>query len=304
LTSISDPVGGTPRHVVVLVVLGLFSFWSTSVLVRFASEAPALALLVWRTMIAVCCLLPFLRGRHLAVYRNMSWREAGRIGMAGFMLGLHFYLFFESLRHTTVASTTIFTALSPIFMAAIGFFFLQERLPPAAILGIVVATGGGAMIAWGDSSTGSAPNPALGNLLAIGASLTVSIYLIAGRVARQGLDWLTYMLPLYSVTAGTILIAALIVGVPLTGYSPRVYVIGAVLAVGPQVLGHGSLNLAVRYVSAAMLGVLSLTEPVGASALAFMLFDERPALLSLVGMGVALGGIVLAISPSLFRKSR
>ncbi len=287
-----------------LVALGLFSFWSTSVLVRFAGEVPALALLVWRTAIAVACLLPFLRSRHLAIYRRMSGREAVRIVMAGFMLGLHFYLFFESLRHTTVASTTIFTALSPIFMAAIGFFFLQERLPPAAILGIVVATGGGAMIAWGDSATGSAPNPALGNLLAIGASLTVSIYLITGRVARQGLDWLTYMLPLYGVAALTILIAALVMGVPLTGYTPRVYVIGAVLAIGPQVLGHGSLNLAVRYVSAAMLGVLSLTEPIGASALAFVFFDERPALVSMAGMGVALVGVLLAISPSFFRKAR
>jgi len=288
----------------VLVALGLVSFWSTSVLVRFAGEVPALALLVWRTMIAVFCLLPFLRKHHLAIYRRMSWREAGRIGMAGFLLGLHFYLFFESLRHTTVASTTVFTALSPIFMASIGFFFLRERLPPAAILGMVVATGGGAMIAWGDASTGSAPNPAWGNLLAIGASLTISIYLITGRVARQGLDWFAYMLPLYSVAALTILIAALVLEVPLTGYSPRVYVIGAVLAIGPQVLGHGSLNLAVRYISAAMLGVLSLTEPVGASALAFVLFDERPALVSLVGMGVALVGVLLAISPSFFRKTR
>jgi drug/metabolite transporter (DMT)-like permease len=233
----------------------------------------------------------------------MSWREAGRIGLAGVLLGVHFYLYFESLYHTTVASTTSFVALSPIFMAAIGFVVLRERLPLSMTVGILIATAGGAVMAWGDTRAGAAPNPAWGNLLAVAASLALSVYLIIGRVVRQGLDWYTYLLPLYTVTAATLLVLALILEVPLGGHAPEVLVVAALLALGPQLLEHGSFNLAVRYLPAAVLGLLSLTEPVGASVLALMIFDERPGALSIAGMGIALVGVAVALWPELRRKA-
>ncbi|MEZ4701764.1 MAG: DMT family transporter [Rhodothermales bacterium] len=293
-----------PTHVRVVLTLGILSFCFSPILVRYASEAPALAVAVWRTLFAVLFLLPFLRTAHLKRYARLSAAEYGRITAAGILLGVHFYLFFESLYNTTVASTTMFVALSPVFMAAIGFVVLKERLTPAVLAGIAIATLGGAMIAMGDATTGSAPNPAWGNLLGVAASFALSIYLVIGRVARQGMDWLTYVFPLYALCALTVLALALAAGVTLTGYPPKIYGISALLALGPQILGHGSFNLSVRYLSAAVLGLLSLTEPVGASALAWLLFDETPAAVSIAGMVVALAGVGLALAPGLFRKTR
>ncbi len=129
-------------------------------------------------------------------------------------------------------------------------------------------------------------------------------YLIIGRVAWHGLDWLTYVLPLYTVAALTLLTIALATGMPLTGYAPRIYLISLAMALGPQLLGHGSFNLAVKYITAAMLGLFALTEPIGASLLAFALFGEQPAPLSLIGMALALVAVALALSPSFVRKAR
>jgi drug/metabolite transporter (DMT)-like permease len=105
------------------------------------------------------------------------------------------------------------------------------------------------------------------------------------------------------VTAATLLVLALILEVPLGGHAPEVLVVAALLALGPQLLGHGSFNLAVRYLPAAVLGLLSLTEPVGASVLALMIFDERPGALSIAGMGIALVGVAVALWPELRRKA-
>jgi drug/metabolite transporter (DMT)-like permease len=61
------------------------------------------------------------------------------------------------------------------------------------------------------------------------------------------------------------------------------------------VLGHGSFNYALQHLSAAIVGMLSLLEPVGASILAYLLFDEVPPALSIVGMVVVLAAVAVVV---------
>jgi drug/metabolite transporter (DMT)-like permease len=134
-----------------------------------------------------------------------------------------------------------------------------------------------------------------GNSLALGAALLVSLYLLIGRVVRQKVSWLAYVTPLYAVAAGTALLAAWAIGVPLFGYSWQFYGLCAALALGPQVLGHGSFNYALQYVSAAIVGMLALLEPVGASILAYFLFEEVPPPTSIGGMIVVLAAVAVVV---------
>ena len=73
------------------------------------------------------------------------------------------------------------------------------------------------------------------------------------------------------------------------------YLLCAGLALGPQVLGHGSFNYAVRYFSAALIGLLGLIEPVGASLLAYVIFDELPSAVAMAGMLVVLVAITFVV---------
>jgi drug/metabolite transporter (DMT)-like permease len=61
------------------------------------------------------------------------------------------------------------------------------------------------------------------------------------------------------------------------------------------VLGHGSFNYALQYVSAAIVGMLALLEPVGASILAYVLFGEVPPPASIVGMVVVLAAVAAVV---------
>jgi drug/metabolite transporter (DMT)-like permease len=103
--------------------------------------------------------------------------------------------------------------------------------------------------------------------------------------------WLAYVFPLYVVAGLTTVIAAYVGGVPLSGYPWSIYGLCVLMALFPQILGHGSFNYAVRFVPAAVLGLLGLLEPVGASILAIFLFAEVPGILAVVGMVLILAAV-------------
>jgi drug/metabolite transporter (DMT)-like permease len=226
----------------------------------------------------------------------LSLREWGLIAGAGGFLGLHFIAWIGSLSHTTVASASVLVTTSPIILAVLGFLLLNERLAKTTIAAIVTAVLGAALIGWADAGTVTLGQGALwGNTLAFGGAVLVSVYLLIGRVVRQEVSWLAYVTPLYVVAALTAGGAALLSGTPLTGYDWTVYACSAALGVGPQVLGHGSFNYALQHVPAAIVGMLALLEPVGASLLAYLLFGEVPPRTSVVGMGVVMAAVAVVV---------
>ncbi|HKL88194.1 MAG TPA: DMT family transporter [Salinibacter sp.] len=286
-----------PLRVYVLLTLGVLSFTLAPILVRLAGDAPGLAIAVWRTVTAAGVLLPVAAGRRIdADMRRFTIRDGVLILGAGVFLGLHFIAWIESLYHTTVASASVFVTSSPIMLAGLGYVLLGERLSATTLGAIIVAVLGAALIGWADAGTVTLGQGALwGNSLALGAAVLVSVYLLIGRVVRQKVSWLAYVTPLYVTAAVTALLAAWAKGVPLFGYSWTFYGLCAGLALGPQVLGHGSFNYALQHVSAAIVGMLALLEPVGASIIAYFLFGEVPPAASVVGMLVVLAAVAVVV---------
>ena len=284
-----------PLRVYIALTLGVLSFAFAPILVRLAGDVPGLAIAVWRTVIAAAVLLPPAASVYPEI-RRFSWRELGLVLAAGVFLGLHFIAWIESLYHTTVASASVFVTSSPVILAVLGYLLLGETLSKTTVGGIVTAVVGAVLIGWADAGTVTLGQGALwGNTLAVTGALLVSLYLLIGRVVRQKVSWLAYLAPLYATAAATALGAAALRGVPLFGYSWTMYALCAGLALGPQLLGHGSFNYALQYVPAAIVGMLALLEPVGASVLAYVLFDEVPPVASVVGMFVVLGGVAVVV---------
>ncbi len=249
---------------------------------------------VWRTFFAAASLAPFA----FAKRRGIDWPRGKDLVLmvcAGVLLGLHFVFWIESLYLTTVASASVLVTTTPVFVAVLGFVFLKERLGLVEIGGIVLGVLGAGLIGLGDAGTSFGSNPTLGNSLALLASVVASAYMIIGRVVRQRASWLAYVFPLYAAASLTTLAVALIRGVDLWHYSPRFYGLCLLMAVGPQVLGHGSFNYALKYISAATLGLLTLLEPVGATSMAYVLFDELPGWVARVGILIVLLSVTLVV---------
>lgn len=295
----ADQQGETrPPHVYALLAVGVVCIASSAILVRFADEGPGLAVAMWRTTFAALLLLPFSIRTLPQNLRAISRKDLLLIGISGIVLGLHFALWIESLYLTSVASSTVLVTTSPIFLAIFGFVFLRERLAVRTVVAIIISLTGSVLIAVGDatgSGGGQGSNPALGNALALSAAVLVSIYLMIGRVVRRRLSWIGYLFPLHVIAALTIVGVALLRGVSLFGYSPMFYFLCLLMALFPQVLGHGSFNYALKFVSATIIGILTLAEPVVASTAAYFLFGEVPVWLAVLGMVLVIAGVALAV---------
>lgn len=289
-----------PRRVWLALALGLASISISAILVRYGTSAPGLALAMWRTTFAALLLAPIALPRIGPDLRRFTRRDWGLILASGVFLGFHFIAWIESLYHTSVASASVLVTTSPLFIAVLGYVILRERLPLRTVLAIIVAVAGAVLIGVGDAGDEAFPNAFFGNSLALVASLLVSGYLLIGRAVRQRVSFLAYLFPLYTTAALTILAAALVSGIDLTQPWP---ILGLCLAMAvfPQLIGHGSFNYAVKFLPAALLGLLSLLEPIIGSGLAYVLFGEMPGPLALVGMVVVLASIAVVFVPRLRR---
>lgn len=284
-----------PPRVTLALTVGVLSFAFAPILVRWASEAPGLTIAVWRTCTAALVMLPGLAYVYDEV-RAFGWRDWGLIIASGTALGAHFIAWIEALYYTSVASASVLATTSPVFVAVLGYVILKDRLAWPVVGGIFVAVGGATLMGLTDAgAVAFGPEAWWGNTLALSAALLVSVYLLIGRAIRQRVSWLAYLIPLYSVAALVTLGAAVGQGVPLTGYSPVVYACGIGLALGPQVLGHSAFNFALQRVPAALIGMLALLEPVGASVLAYFLFGEAPGGWSALGMVIVLGAVAFVV---------
>lgn len=259
-------------------------------LVRLAT-APALAVAAWRLLLSVGLigLVLAARGSLLEGVR-LGLRDWGLAVGSGLFLAGHFWVWFASVRYTTIASAVVLVSTHPFWIAALSMVFLGERPAPREWAGIAVAVAGTAVIGWGDLTLGG--EALLGDLLALAAALLVAAYYTIGRRLRQRLDLWSYVGIVYGVAAvALVAVVGASPDVPLTGYPPGDWLVFLALAAGPMMLGHTGVNYAIRYMPAYVANLVILGEAVGATLIAWLL----PAIAE-VPPGRTLGGAALILT--------
>ncbi|MDD1652770.1 MAG: DMT family transporter [Methanomicrobiales archaeon] len=264
---------------------------TASILIRL-TEAPPMAIATWRLLLSTLMLTPFFVNRGgFTKLRAMGSGDLLALAGVGVALAVHFASWITSLSYTSVASSVIFVHVDPIFVALVSHFLLGERLSRRVALGIGIAFMGATVIALGDLGVGE--ESLIGDALSIIGAVALGVYLMAGRRLRQRLDLTTYVTPVYAVSAAVLALGSVAVGVPLVGYDARVMMLFAVIALVPMIFGHTLYNWALRWVSAPVVSISLLGEPLGASILAFLLLGEAPGPLTMIGGAVTLAGILI-----------
>jgi drug/metabolite transporter (DMT)-like permease len=271
---------------------------SAAILIRFAQRegVPSLSIAALRLALAALILTPFALARSTSEIRTLGKRDLIAAISAGVFLAAHFAAWISSLAYTSVASSVALVTTNPVWIAIASWLLFSERPGIRLLLGIAFALGGSALIFLSDSraTTQTGSDPLLGNGLALAGSVAVCGYLLIGRGLRRHMTLLTYMWLVFSVAALALLLLALATGNPLSGFSPFAWLLLAGLAIGPQLLGHGAVNWALKYVSASFIAVAILAEPIGSALLAWLLLGEGFAVLQLCGFALLLAGIYLA----------
>lgn len=282
------------------------SFGFAPILVRFATDVEPLVLAALRTLFAVIFLLPFWTAKGIPVTQlrksgvHLSW-----LVLAGICLGLHFTLWIASLHYTTVASASVLVTIHPVMLIVAESILFKKSFRPLVWIGVFVAFGGSAFLALADNSTaGQFPYALLGNTLAFSAAVIFVIYFLIGRKIRQHAEWIDYVFHVYFFGAVTCIILSFlwVGGVPVLTFSS--VVVGLALAIGPTLLGHGSMNYAVKYISPTLLSTLILSEAVIAAIAAYYIFDEVPSILSIAAMIIIISGITMTWSRRLIRGNK
>lgn len=292
-----------PALLVPVLAVGMLAFASSSILVRAAGDVAPAALIAGRTALAVLFLLPLAPRAASDVQAHAGHRGGHWILGAGVLLALHFGLWIESLSLTSVASASVLVTTTPVQIVLIDGIRTRRWPTPGMLVAVTLGAVGAVLIGVGDAAgdvtseqTGRAP--LVGNALAFLAATVMALYLGVASHVRQRLTWAGYVLPVYAVVAACALAYALATGTLGELGTGATLAWCAAMALGPQIVGHGATNYAVRYVSPLLLGLLSLLEPIGASAMARLFFDEQPGLLSLIGMAMCLVAVALALVAS------
>lgn len=295
-----------PPLVALFVAVGAAS--TASIFIRYAQAyAPSLSIAAWRLGLATAVLLPIAWLRHRQDLRRVAPADLGWIALSGALLSIHFATWITSLAYTSVASSVVLVSIAPLFVGLLSPLFLHERPTRRVAFGILMAFAGTLVIAGQDACAGSAAGfacpplrelfggPALrGDLLALAGAATVAGYMLIGRRVRARVPLIPYISLTYGCAAVGLILMALIAGQPLAGFPAPAYGWFALLAIGPQLIAHSTYNWTLRWLPAALVSISLLGEPVGSTALAWLLLGEVPAGWTLAGAAVILAGIVLA----------
>jgi drug/metabolite transporter (DMT)-like permease len=289
ITEASLPVA--PATVAGVLLLGVVAVSFASILIRW-TEAPALTIAFYRLLLAAT-IFWMAQGRLTATHlRRATATLIGLSALSGLALAVHFAAWISSLSLTSVASSVVLVSTTPIWVAAASRLLFHEPLRLPFIVGLLIAMGGAMFIGVLDAE--ARESSLLGNVLALVGALAGAVYLLIGRRVQRELNTWAYVTATYSSAAIVLLLWAVLAGSPLRGFTWQIYGMFALIAVVPQVIGHTSFNWSLKHLSAPMVSVALLGEPIGASVLACFLLNEKLGWLKIAAAALTLGGVLMA----------
>lgn len=247
-------------------------FLSTSAIFVKLAEAPSGIIAFYRLLFTLCVLIPALLCRKKE--RKQLWQLSARqwrlAVVSGALLAIHWVMWFESLRYTSVASSTVLVSLQPLFSILWGGLLLHETVTKQGMAGVFLAIAGSVIIGWGDFQVSGAAF--WGDVLSFASAGVISLHFLVGQILRKELDVLPYTAVCYSASTVCLAVYALVTGQPFTGYSLQTWGCFAGLALFATVGGQCVFNLLLKYLPATAVTMGILGEPVGTILLAFLIF--------------------------------
>jgi len=274
------------------IVLSTLQFGSVVVLGRIATRPgglPVPSLLAFRFGAAALLMAGALvvARRPLVAAPGERWPLVA-LGMIGY--AAESGLFFAGLRHGTAAAITLLFFTYPVLVSVIAF--LTGKGLPGWLLGggLVSAVSGAAIVAVGGEGVDVS---AAGALLALGAALTFSFYLLGADAVLRRTNSLTGAMWVSASAAAGLAVFALATGNASWPDGLRQW--GLVL--GMAVFSAGAfacLFAGLRRLGAVRTSILSAAEPLTAGALAALFLGESIGWATVLGGAFILAGAIAA----------
>jgi drug/metabolite transporter (DMT)-like permease len=283
-------VGSRP---IALAVAGAACIAFSAVLVRLADQPPSTSAL-YRCVYALPVLLL------LALWERRRYGPRARRSLALSWLAGVFFCADLILWHHAIAAVgaglaTVLANVQVVLVGIVAWAVLKERpearvlaAVPVVLFGVVLISGVVGAGAYGD-------DPLLGVVFGFATAVAYAGFLLVLREGNR--DVRRPAGPLFDATLASAL-SILVVGALLgelrlePTWPEHAWLV--ILALTAQVLGWLLISVALPRVPAALTSVVLTVQPVMAVGVAMVVVDERPSTVQLLGIGVVVGGILLA----------
>ena len=278
------------KNPMIMIVVGVLGISLSSIFVKFSS-APSAVTAAYRLMWTVLILTPvvFSKKETRKELKNLSKKSVILSIVSGAFLALHFVLWFESLSHTSVASSTTIVCTEVIWVALGYLFVLKGKLGVKPVVAILITLAGSVLIAYSDSG---GETGLYGDILALLAAVAVAVYTLIGGVVREKVSTTVYTYIVYVSCMAVLLATCLIQGHNIFGFGISAPVVGLLLSLFSTILGHSIFSWCLKYFSPSFVSASKLCEPVVSAIFAAFIFSEIPTFIQIAGAVLVLGGVL------------
>jgi drug/metabolite transporter (DMT)-like permease len=222
-------------------------------------------------------------------------RHRGGVVLIGVTLAAHWFLYFVTIKLSSVAVAVLMAYLAPIAIALLAPLVLPERRSRVALVALLPAAAGVALVALGGEEGGAVRPLALVTGLFTAATYA-ALVLMTKRIVS---DVPVLTLSFWNYAIAAVAISPLLLDaervLPTRNELPAVLALGVVFTALSGYLYIWSL----RHVTAQTIGILAYIEPVSAALMAWAFLDEALTWQIVVGgsLVIAAGATVVFLEP-------
>jgi len=205
--------------------------------------------------------------------------------------------FFYAVDFTTATVATVLFYTYPVFLSFYAWFVYRERLGVLDVLAVVLTFVGVGFVARA-YDVASLRVSFVGIVAGLAASLLFVVFFVLTKRLRSRYESWTVMLYGEGVGALVLMPVVAVEASEIAAFSAELWVVILTIGWFSSLLAYVLYSSAIKHVKASKGSVLSVIEPLAAAVFSTIFVGERLEALQILGMALALLGVVL-----LFRKS-
>lgn len=222
-------------------------------------------------------------------------RDIGVMMLMGGLQALYQVCYSAAIPYAGVTvSTLIALCAAPVIIALISTFMTREHLTPITLMALVGALGGTTLLVAARSHPSEGSVSFLGVFLAFLAACGYAGFILCGRLLTSRYHPLHINCVAFGIGALLLLFFAsstrLVIVYPAWDWLILLY-LGCV----PTAFAYGLFQVGIRSLSATVVSIVTLCEPLTAALLAWIFFREELSLLGLLGAVLLLGAMAMIL---------
>ncbi len=226
---------------------------------------------------------------------HVKLRDLGIMLLMGGMQALYQVAYSASIPYTGVTiATLVALCAAPIIVVLFSSLVAHERSSWTTLLALICALCGTFLLVGARSQRGETTISLFGVLLAFLAACGYAGFILCGRLLTTRYHPLQVNTIAFATGAllllGSTVATKLVLTYPLWGWLLLLY-LGCV----PTALAYGLFQAGMRSLSATVVSIVTLCEPLTAAVLAWLLFHEDLGVLGIVGAVLLLGSLLLLV---------